>query len=77
MTLTDQLKKQAINDIKKIHPDAIGMGKILPREIPYPKDEDSEVAELLASELLELSIIFTAKEMLKIRSFISRKTGKK
>ena len=58
-------------DIKK---STIGAGLIIPaspaKEI---EDKDLEIAELLARELTELGILYTASEMRLIRKFIQHK----
>jgi len=74
MDLATYLKEQAINDLKNLFPEAIGAGQIIPQQAQYPyTDNDLEVAELLAKELTEIGVLYTAAEMQKIRRFIQHK----
>ena len=57
-------------DIKE----AIGAGRIIPAKPYLPiEDKDLEIAELLAKELTEIGVLYTASEMRLIRKWIRDK----
>ena len=74
MDLTVHLKQQAINDPKNLFPETIGRARIIPNQPAGEiEDRDLEIAELLARELTELGILYTAAEMRLIRKWIRDK----